>query len=35
LTREKISVESPPSEFYRKYLGGSAMGLYYLLNELP
>ena len=35
LTREKILVESPPLEFYRKYLGGSAMGLYYLLNELP
>jgi len=35
LTRETISVETPPFEFYRTYLGGSAMGLYYLLNELP
>jgi aldehyde:ferredoxin oxidoreductase len=27
--------ETPPEEFYRKYMGGSALGLYYALNEIP
>ena len=35
LSASSITVEKPPEEFYRKYMGGSALGLYYLLNELP
>ncbi len=34
LTDENIWIEEPLQEFYRKYLGGSAMGTYYLLKEL-
>ncbi len=35
LTHERISVEEPEERFYRKYMGGSAMGLYYLMHEMP
>ena len=35
LSDGKIWIEEPPTEFYRTYLGGSAMGTYYLLKELP
>lgn len=35
LSDEKTRIEEPPEEFYRTYLGGSAMGAYYLLKELP
>jgi aldehyde:ferredoxin oxidoreductase len=35
LTTQKISTETPPESFYRTYLGGSAMGLYYILREAP
>ncbi len=35
LTHEALTVETPSAEFYRLYVGGSAMGLYYLLKELP
>ena len=35
LTRGKLDVEAPPESFYRKYLGGSAMGLYYILRDMP
>ena len=35
LTTGVIEVEEPPEAFYRKYLGGSAMGLYYILREAP
>ncbi len=35
LSASSISVEEPAEEFYRKYMGGSALGLYYLLNEMP
>ena len=35
LTTSSISVEEPSAEFYRKYVGGSALGLYYLLKEMP
>lgn len=35
LTNHTHYVETPPDSFYRKYGGGSAMGLYYLLRELP
>ena len=34
LTSEKLKVEHPPESFYRKYMGGSAMGLHYILNEM-
>jgi len=35
LTRGKLEVETPPEAFYRKYLGGSAVGLHYILHEMP
>ncbi len=35
LSAGKIVVENPSEDFYRKYLGGSAMGLYYILREMP
>jgi aldehyde:ferredoxin oxidoreductase len=35
LTNEKITVETPPEQFYRTYMGGSAMGLFYILKEMP
>jgi aldehyde:ferredoxin oxidoreductase len=35
LTSETITVEEPSSDFYRKHLGGSALNLYYLLQEMP
>jgi len=35
LTHGKLEVETPPDAFYRKYMGGSAMGLYYILKEMP
>src|SRR3990170_4056474 len=34
LTRGMLTTESPPESFYRTYLGGSAMGLYYILKNL-
>jgi aldehyde:ferredoxin oxidoreductase len=35
LTQQTTWVEHPPEAFYRKYGGGSAMGLYYLLKDMP
>jgi len=35
LTTETLEVEQPDERFYRKYLGGSAMGAYYLLKHTP
>jgi len=35
LTRSTLEVEQPLEDFYRKYMGGSAMGLYYILREMP
>ena len=35
LTSGKFRVEEPGEAFYRKYLGGSALAMYYLLKELP
>jgi len=35
LTTGEIDIEQPDERFYRKYLGGSAMGLYYLLKGMP
>ncbi|HJO32531.1 MAG TPA: aldehyde ferredoxin oxidoreductase family protein [Anaerolineales bacterium] len=34
LTDSAISREQPGEAFYRKYLGGSAMGMYYILNGM-
>ena len=35
LTHGALTVEEPPEAFYRKYMGGSAIGLYYILRESP
>jgi len=35
LTTGKLEVEKPDEIFYRKYMGGSAMGVYYLLKHTP
>jgi aldehyde:ferredoxin oxidoreductase len=35
LTTGVLTTEEPPESFYRKYMGGSAMGLYYILREMP
>ena len=35
LTTGSLQIEEPPESFYRKYMGGSAMGLYYILCETP
>lgn len=35
LTTGTIETEEPPEERYRRYLGGSALGLYYLLKNTP
>ena len=35
LTAGKLEVEEPTGGFYRKYMGGSAMGAYYLLKHSP
>jgi len=35
LTSGKLEVETPPESFYRMYMGGSAMGLYYILKLTP
>jgi aldehyde:ferredoxin oxidoreductase len=35
LSTSKIEIEAPPEELYRKYFGGSALNLYYLLREMP
>ncbi len=34
LTTETLTVEEPPESFYRKYLGGSAMGMHYILRDM-
>ncbi|MCL5107551.1 MAG: aldehyde ferredoxin oxidoreductase family protein [Chloroflexi bacterium] len=34
LTTGKIDVETPDAQFFRRYLGGSALASYYLLREL-
>ena len=33
LTRGAVEMETPPESFYRKYFGGSAMGMYYILKN--
>ena len=35
LTAGTLEIENPPESFYRKYMGGSAMGLYYILRGMP
>lgn len=35
LTSGKVDVETPEDSFYRKYLGGSAMGMDYILRGMP
>ena len=35
LDQNKIDIEEPTDDFYRKYMGGSAMGTYYLLKNTP
>jgi aldehyde:ferredoxin oxidoreductase len=34
LTAGTLRVEEPPESFFRTYLGGSAMGMYYILRQL-
>ena len=35
LTSQDLEVEEPDEDFYRKYMGGSALGLHYLLTKNP
>lgn len=35
LTSGSLSIEEPPEDLYRTYMGGSALGLYYLLKNTP
>ncbi len=35
LTTHQLEIEEPDEVFYRTYMGGSAMGLYYLLKHSP
>ncbi len=35
LSSGAVAVEEPGEAFYRKYLGGSALGLHYLLRDMP
>ncbi|MCP4142457.1 MAG: aldehyde ferredoxin oxidoreductase family protein [Chloroflexi bacterium] len=35
LTNKSFQVEEPGEAFYRKYMGGSAMAMHYLLKEMP
>jgi len=35
LTNGALTVEEPNEAFYRKYLGGSAMGMHYILRDMP
>jgi aldehyde:ferredoxin oxidoreductase len=35
LTSGELSVEEPPESFFRKYLGGSALNMHYMLTEMP
>ena len=35
LTTSELSVEQPEEKFYRTYMGGSAMGMHYVLKETP
>ena len=35
LTNKRLRIETPAEEFYRQYIGGSLMGLYYLWHNTP
>ncbi len=35
LTHRKCRVEEPSEDFYRKYIGGSSLGVYYALTQMP
>lgn len=35
LTTGQLTVEEPPESFYRKYLGGSALNMHYMLTQMP
>jgi aldehyde:ferredoxin oxidoreductase len=35
LTAGTLEVEEPTEQFYRRYMGGSAMGMFYLLRNTP
>ncbi len=35
LTAGRVEIEEPEEAFYRQYMGGSAMGAYYLLKHTP
>ena len=35
LTQQTVEVEEPSEQFYRDYVGGSLMGLYYLWKFSP
>jgi aldehyde:ferredoxin oxidoreductase len=35
LTAGELTVEEPEEAFYRKYMGGSAMAMHYILREMP
>jgi aldehyde:ferredoxin oxidoreductase len=35
LTNKSTTIENPGENFYRKYIGGSALGMYYLLKRTP
>ncbi len=35
LTTGSFEIETPDEAFYRKYMGGSAMGVYYVLRLVP
>ena len=35
LSEGRLEVETPPESFYRTYVGGSALGAYYLLKHTP
>lgn len=35
LTNKQMRVEEPGEAFYRKYMGGSALAMHYILSEMP
>jgi aldehyde:ferredoxin oxidoreductase len=35
LTSGQFTVEEPGEDFYRKYMGGSALNMHYLLKQMP
>ena len=35
LSNGKFEIETPPETFYRHYMGGSAMGMVYILRDIP